>query len=384
MNGEWHTDQFPAVVPDEVAIYLTTPNRSIASALGEVVLRLGLESEEPYENVLAVYATAPQLHELSIVLVSEVCKVDLQETRCRLTTGTDAPTLSDLMRTERLWDLTRWIDGQWVKDLIQSQRLVTHFQPIVYCTEPSRVYAHECLLRGIDGEGKSIMPDMLFPAARGAGLLKQLDEAARLTAIRSASLSRLSGCVFVNLNPASVDDQAECLATTMAALSASDLPIERFVFEVVESDKIADVDQLLYLLDYFREVGCRVALDDLGGGYSSLNLLARIRPDFIKVNMGLMRNVDRDPYMRCITGKLLELAKELGVETVVEGVETVRQWQWAAEQGADFAQGYLFARPAADPPSSAFSGRSGDIDNCGTERQEADEPSETKESDMAR
>ncbi len=130
------------------------------------------------------------------------------------------------------------------------------------------------------------------------------------------------------------------------------------MFEVVESDEISDIDRLLRILDFYREVGLRVALDDVGAGYSSLKLLARLKPDFIKLDMDLIRNVDRDVYKAQVASKLLELARELHVSTVVEGVETVGEWQWATEHGADFAQGYLFARP--EPWPAAARGASGE------------------------
>jgi EAL domain-containing protein (putative c-di-GMP-specific phosphodiesterase class I) len=125
----------------------------------------------------------------------------------------------------------------------------------------------------------------------------------------------------------------------------------RFVFEVVESDQILDLGKLLMILDWFRDAGCRVALDDVGAGYNSLNLLTLVKPDFVKLDMELVRGVHRDPYKSCVARKLLELARELGVLTVAEGVETHEEWQWTRDHGADLAQGYLFAKPAPSPPT---------------------------------
>ena len=101
-------------------------------------------------------------------------------------------------------------------------------------------------------------------------------------------------------------------------------------------------------------MGFRVALDDMGSGYNSLNSLTQIKPDFIKLDMQLIRGVHRDTYKSCVAAKLLEMAQALGVATVVEGVEEPAEWQWAADHGADFAQGYLFARPNAVPPQPEF------------------------------
>ena len=78
--------------------------------------------------------------------------------------------------------------------------------------------------------------------------------------------------------------------------------------------------------------------------------MTKIQPDFVKLDMTLIRDVDRDGYKSCVAGKILELARELGAKTVAECVETEAEWLWAREHGADYSQGYLFARPNATPP----------------------------------
>ena len=128
------------------------------------------------------------------------------------------------------------------------------------------------------------------------------------------------------------------------------------MFEFVESEEIIDHSSFLRTLDFFRQQGFRVALDDVGAGYASLNVLVHVKPDFMKLDMGLIRDVDSDLYKSRVAAKLLELAQELQVKTVVEGIETIGEWEWSREHGADYAQGYLFARPDNPPPSSRFWG----------------------------
>jgi EAL domain-containing protein (putative c-di-GMP-specific phosphodiesterase class I) len=93
-----------------------------------------------------------------------------------------------------------------------------------------------------------------------------------------------------------------------------------------------------------------VALDDLGAGFSSLNLLTELRPDFVKMDMHLIRGVDQNDYKARILGSLIDLAHKLEIPVVAEGVETVAEWQWLRAAGADLVQGYLFAKPGAEPP----------------------------------
>ncbi len=160
----------------------------------------------------------------------------------------------------------------------------------------------------------------------------------------------------MNIYPNAIQEAQRFLETTIAVAEHTQLPAEQFVFEFVETEEILDPNQFFDILQEFRARGFRVALDDVGAGYSSLNVLVHVKPDFMKLDMGLIRNVDRDVYKSCVAAKLLELAQELNVKTVVEGIETPGEWQWAREHGADFAQGYLFARPDCPPPVPRFDG----------------------------
>ncbi len=119
---------------------------------------------------------------------------------------------------------------------------------------------------------------------------------------------------------------------------------------MTESEEIKDQKRLKRILDSCRESGFKVALDDLGAGYSSLNLLSSLRPDFVKLDASLIRDVDCDPYRAMIASRLLKLAKDLGVTVVAEGVETEEQWLWLITHGVDFVQGFFFGRPASPPP----------------------------------
>lgn len=118
---------------------------------------------------------------------------------------------------------------------------------------------------------------------------------------------------------------------------------------MVESDNPQDLAHLRAVLQYYRDAGFLVALDDLGSGYSGLNLLHQLRPDFIKLDMELIRDVHHDLYKASITAKLLEIAQNLNIQTVAEGIECIEELTWLRNHGATFAQGYLIAKPAAVP-----------------------------------
>lgn len=352
MNAEALSDGLPSQMPESSRLYLTASVEPASTQLRALLSRECATVCEPAPGVLVVSLRAVSLRRVCLALCSELTSSALELIRCRLAIGKAEPGLAELMQTHSLARLVAWVNGQWLSDVIQSQRLVTYFQPIVRACDPSRVFAYECLLRGCEPDGRLISPDRLFSAARDTGMLSTLDHTARLKAIDSFCQTEgpSSTCVFINMNPSAIDDPLRCLQSTLRATVTSRLAPERFVFEVVESDEITDVDGLIRILDFCREAGCRVALDDMGAGYSSLKLLAQIKPDFIKIDMDLIRDVDRDVYKSRVASKLLEMARELGVQTVAEGVETAGEWQWSVEHGADFAQGFYFSRPAAIPP----------------------------------
>ena len=94
-----------------------------------------------------------------------------------------------------------------------------------------------------------------------------------------------------------------------------------------------------------RELGCAIALDDVGADHRSLALMPFVAPEVIKLDMRLVRDVHVDPYKAGITSQLLQMARKLGVETVAEGIESADELAWFVEHGADYVQGFHIARP---------------------------------------
>jgi len=235
----------------------------------------------------------------------------------------------------------------WLGDLMADERLTSVLQPVVFANDPRRVFAHEALLRGIGRDLAVVYPNYMFDVARGCGMLVQLDGVARKAAIDRFVLDEISERLFVNLTPSAIDDPVSSLARTVAIIDAAGIPHDRIVFEVVESEQAYGMHDLHGLLRSYREAGFRVALDDVGSGYSSLNLLHQLRPDFVKLDMELIRNVHRDPYKALIAQKIIEIAHHLGIETIAEGVEVREELVWARDNGATYAQGNGIAKAGA-------------------------------------
>ena len=241
-------------------------------------------------------------------------------------------------------------EHKWLSQLLDDERIEMHFQPIIHTSSGKDIFAYECLARGIGQNGELIRPDQLFSAARAADLMFHMDRAARIAAIRDAHAQGITENVFINFNPTSVYDPVFCLQTTFNEVRRLQTSPERYVFEVVETDLVEDSGHLEDILREYRRHGFRVALDDLGAGYGSLNMLQSIRPDFVKLDRGMIDGVSQDSYRASITGRLIDMSKDLGVSVIAEGIEREEDWHWLRDREVDFVQGFYFARPARVPP----------------------------------
>ena len=179
MNPDQDGHGLPDSMPERATLYLTTQLQQTETALRAALQQAELVAKEPFPSVLMAVTSAADLYRLSTACRELLDATQLNNTRCRLSPANDSPSLSELMQTQNLGRVISWIDGQWLTELLQDSRLVTHFQPIVRSCNPEKVFAYECLLRAIKGNGKLISPDRLYSAARATGLLTSLDRAAR-------------------------------------------------------------------------------------------------------------------------------------------------------------------------------------------------------------
>ncbi len=242
------------------------------------------------------------------------------------------------------------VRADWLLRILREDRLRVVFQPIL--SVDGAVHGYECLLRG-DADGETVTAGPMLEMARGAELLFQFDLAARRTALLGAAEHGVKEKIFVNFAPNAIYNPYSCLDSTVRLVDELGLARERVVFEIIESERLPELAHLKSIVTYYRERGFGVALDDVGAGFSSLSLLTLLKPDYVKLDMSLIRGVDEDPARALVARKLLETTQELGLKTVAEGVETQSEHAWLKEHGADFVQGFLFARPAAPPPLQA-------------------------------
>ncbi len=211
------------------------------------------------------------------------------------------------------------------------------WQPIVEIAS-GRITGVESLARfpGVDGKG----PEEWFRDAASVGLTEQLESTAVDKGLQV--LEQLKPGQYVACN------------TSVQALMDGDVirrleraPLERVVLEITEHDVIEDYERVLGALAPLREKGLRVAVDDAGAGYASLRHILRLRPDIIKLDISLTRDIDTDITRRSLALALVRFAGEIGSTLVAEGVETREELDTLAELGVDTAQGFFLCRPQA-------------------------------------
>jgi EAL domain-containing protein (putative c-di-GMP-specific phosphodiesterase class I) len=256
-----------------------------------------------------------------------------------LTAALLAPTLAQISARAEHADLLPLLADE-------SNAFRSVYQPIVALGQPDQapaVVGYEALLRA-EGPLGPIMPDAMFAAAAAAGWLHVLDRVGRTTALRGAAGWLADAQLFVNFLPTTIYRPEVCLRTTEQAALAAGLRLDQLVFEVTESEQIADIDHLADVFAYYRERGCKVALDDLGAGYSTLNLLVRLRPDVVKLDKDIVQNLP-GAVSAAVVAAVVDITHAYGGQVLAECVETAEQAQAARELGVDLAQGWFFGRP---------------------------------------
>jgi EAL domain-containing protein (putative c-di-GMP-specific phosphodiesterase class I) len=220
------------------------------------------------------------------------------------------------------------------------------FQPIV--DEPARkVLGYEALLRSKDESLPH--PGAILDAAERVDRIHDVGARVRELAVRAFEGAEAGALLFLNLHPADLVDPR--LHDPGAPLSRI---AERVVLELTERSSIHDVEDLAEHVASLRALGFRMAVDDLGAGYAGLSTFAAFEPEIAKLDMSLVRGVDKSPVRQRVVASMLALCRDLGSHVVAEGVETADERAALAAIGCEWMQGYLFGRPAAGFAPASF------------------------------
>ena len=246
-------------------------------------------------------------------------------------------------RLELRADLARALD---------TDQFVTHYQPILDIST-HRIIGAEALIRWQHPRRGLLSPAIFVPLAEETGMIGQLGEWIMERACRDLSgwrdsLSDLAADLTISVNLSAQEVHAERLVPAVTdILRRTGLPADRLVLEVTESNLLSDTEVIQDKMQRLRSLGTRLAIDDFGTGYSSLGYIQRFAFDVLKIDRSFVEGLDRTTNRQIVTA-VLDLARELGVRVVAEGIEEVEQEAALVELGCTYGQGFLYSRPVPE------------------------------------
>lgn len=274
---------------------------------------------------------------------------------CGIYVGTATVFRNPKIRTERLIyrsireaaeaarGAEEWERSRKVADLRATLRegaVFMEYHPIIL-TETEAIYGYEALARGTRRELRS--PEVLFDVAQEANLIWELSRLLRQRAVQGiATELGEDQFLFLNVDPHDFDDPV------FRRMGADDLGIEdpgRIVLEITERTAIKDYPRFQQYLAAFRDRGFRFAVDDAGSGYAGLGSIANLAPDYIKLDISLISNIDTNFLKQNLVETLVGFADGQGALVVAEGVERREEFETVRELGVPLTQGFLFHKP---------------------------------------
>jgi EAL domain-containing protein (putative c-di-GMP-specific phosphodiesterase class I) len=233
-----------------------------------------------------------------------------------------------------------------IEEFTASESLSPAFQPIVDLAHPDRGVGYESLARYREKTLPFCDPSFMFEYARLCGRTAELDLACLRRTLRAARELPEQGKIFINIHPRVLADGELFLRTLVGEAGTNQIALDRLVLEITEQEKLTPTASTMPAVDALRTAGVQFALDDVGISYSHLDLIARIRPTYLKIGHEFGTGFEKDPARKKIIRNIQLLARDFECEVILEGVETEETSRAAADIGARYAQGFFYARPA--------------------------------------
>lgn len=235
------------------------------------------------------------------------------------------------------------------KEILDKKNLQMFYQPIV-SLKTGRSLGWEALTRGPQ-DSHFHSPGVLFPFAEEVNLLYNLEKVTRELAITQVEDFSPDYLLFLNINPRTINDPEFIRGETKKLLDLKGLTPQNIVFEITERNSINDFNTFKRTLEHYRSQGYLIAVDDAGAGYSSLQSIAEIHPDFIKMDMSLIQGISNNPVKKSLLETFVTFAQKINCEIIAEGIETAEELMTLAAMGIHYGQGFYLARPGKDFPS---------------------------------
>lgn len=228
--------------------------------------------------------------------------------------------------------------------ILENEEILTVFQPIVELKN-GNVIGYECLSRGPINSPLHT-PDKLFRAAEDNHMLWDLELLCRVKAIERARNIDSDKYLFINVDPYIFKDEKFKKGFTKEFLAKHNMSPETIIFEITEKTCIEDYKTFNAALNNYTEQGYKIAIDDTGSGYSGLKMLSETKPHYIKVDMDLIRDIDKDSFKQALIKSFVSLSEVTMMKLIAEGIETEEELLTLIDLGVYAGQGFFLQRPA--------------------------------------
>lgn len=229
--------------------------------------------------------------------------------------------------------------------ILTLKQLTPLFQPIATLADGT-VLGYEALIRG-PSDSPLHSPALLFKTAQTFGLLDKLELLCRKISISAFAKQKTDGLLFLNVNPLLLLTSDHPSGLTKSFIQEAGLDPDKIVIELSEQFQVEDTSLLVNAVKHYRDFGFKIAIDDLGTGFSGLKLWSELQPDIVKIDRYFIDQLHRDPIKKAFVKNIIEIAKNTNSKVVAEGIETAEELLTCWELGADYGQGYLLGRPHA-------------------------------------
>ena len=230
-------------------------------------------------------------------------------------------------------------------NIIKNANIQTLFQPIISLTDGT-VIGYEALSRGPQNSYMQ-NPEVLLKIAKRYDKLWELEEVFRVKALENICKNKLDVRMFLNINPEIINNLQFKNSFTAEYLKKYNLACENIIFEITERDEVKNINSFIETIEYRKSQKYQIAIDDVGAAHSGLNRICHIKPHYLKLDMELVRNVDRDLTKQAIIKGMYEFSKLTESSLIAEGIETEDELRTLIDIGVQYGQGYFIQRPEA-------------------------------------
>ncbi len=238
--------------------------------------------------------------------------------------------------------------NEQLQQVIADGQIRPLFQPIVSLRD-AEILGYEALSRGPSGTELE-SPDMLFTLAERFQCLWDLEWLCRTKALEAFQASGAKTRLFLNVNPNVIEDVKFKTGFTRDYLKTFSINPEGLVFEITERQAILNNGEFKKVISHYKEQDYKIAIDDAGAGYAGLNLISDVQPHYLKLDMNLIRGIDKDTVKQALVKSMQEFSRITGTYLIAEGIETVAELETLILFGVHYGQGFFIGRPGAVAP----------------------------------